>query len=206
MPRETPLIAVAGGRPGLGTSVVAALVALAAMRDGAHVAWLESHAPDGGPETLAARLAAELSDTRSSDLVVVDAGARLDGIAAACAVPATCTLLLVTSDAAADIAAAFAVAKAASALSHPPALAVVASRLDAAAGRWACETVADACARWLGRTITVAGTIPNDPTLAAALAAGMPVADAADGSPAADAARLVAHAVLPSFLPEPAAS
>jgi MinD-like ATPase involved in chromosome partitioning or flagellar assembly len=183
MAREQ-VIAVACGRPGLGASVVAALVALAAMGEGTRVLWIEAHAPEGGPDTLAARVAA----AGAHDLVVVDAGSRIDGVDAACAL-GDCTLLLVLGDARADLAVGYAMAKHAAARPAAPALAAVTNRLDALSARWAAESLADACARFLGRPMLVAGHLADDPTLAAALAAGMPVADAAAGSPVMDAAR-----------------
>lgn len=189
---QVPVIAVACGRPGLGGSVVAALVALAAMTHGERVLWLEAYAPDGGPETLAARHAA----AGAHDLVVVDAGSRLHGIAAACTLSTECTLLHVVGDARADLAASFAVAKVASNLAYPPALAVVSNRVDPTSGTWAANALANACTRFLDRTMSVAGHVPDDPTLAAAIAAGMPIADAAHGSPASEAAALLIESLL----------
>jgi len=203
MVREpVPVIAVACGRPGLGGSVVSALVALAAMAQGARVLWLEAYAPEGGPETLAARVAS----AGAHDLVVVDAGSRMHGIAAACTLSTECTLLLVVGDARADLAASFAVAKFASNLAYPPALSVVSNRVDPTSGTWAANALANACARFLDRAMAVVGHVPDDPTLAAALAAGMPIADAAHGSPASEAAALLIESLLApprfsSFLP-----
>lgn len=191
---QVPVIAVACGRPGLGGSVVAALVALAAMELGDRVQWLESHAPDGGPETLASRLDA----SGAHDLVVVDAGSRLHGIAAACTLSTDCTLLLVVGDARADLAASFAAAKVASHLAYPPSLAVVSNRVDPTSGTWAANALANACSRFLDRPMSVAGHVPDDPTLAAAIAAGMPIADAALGSPASEAAALLLESLASS--------
>ncbi|HYD52450.1 MAG TPA: hypothetical protein VEA99_07475 [Gemmatimonadaceae bacterium] len=192
-PDPAPIVVVAAGRPGLGASVVAALVALAAMTEGEQVLWIEADAPEGGPDTLAARVA----NADAYELVVVDAGARADAAAAACALEGERTLLLVVGDERADLAASYAMAKAVVMAAErdanrlPPTLAVVANRLDAVSARWAAESLADACRRFLGRPMLVAGHLPDDPTLAAAIAAGMPIADAAHGSPASDAAAAV---------------
>jgi MinD-like ATPase involved in chromosome partitioning or flagellar assembly len=182
-----PVIIVATGRPGLGCSVVSSLIALAAMSDGSRVLWLEANAADGGPDTLAARVA----QAGEHDLLVVDAGSRLDGLFASCSLGGRRTLLLVTGESRPDLAAAYAVAK--SAHSHPdaPAIAIASNRLDDSSGQWAAEILVEACGRFLGRAPIIAGVIPDDATLSAALSAGMTIADAAEGSPTLDAARQI---------------
>jgi MinD-like ATPase involved in chromosome partitioning or flagellar assembly len=185
-----PIIVVASGRPGLGCSVVSSLVALAAMSDGSRVSWLEAHA-DGGPETLATRV-----DTAGEhDLVVIDAGSHLDGILASCAIAGRRTLLLVTGEARADLAAAFAVAKSVHSRPDAPAIAIASNRLDDSSGQWAAEILVEACGRFLGRSPLIAGVIPDDASLAAALAAGMSIGDAAQGSPTLEAAKRVVTAL-----------
>lgn len=194
MSARVSVIIVASGRRGLGSTVVAALVALAAMAAGRRVAWLEAEAPEGGPDTLAGRLA----NAESHDLAVIDAGASPDAVRAACALTAAPMLLVVTGDDRADMAASYGAIKLALAANADASLAIVANRVDASAGRWAAEALADACARFLDRAARVAGTIPDDPTLAAALAAGMPIADAAEGSPVSEAAARVAQLLFSS--------
>jgi hypothetical protein len=77
-------------------------------------------------------------------------------------------------------------------------IAVVANRhSDVLAGE-ACDFLVGACSHFLGRTIDVAGIVPDDPCLQAAVGAGMAVRDALEGSPAADAMRGVVTKVLPS--------
>ena len=76
-------------------------------------------------------------------------------------------------------------------------IAVVANRHGEALAGEACEFLIGACSHFLGRTIDVAGVIPDDPCLQAAVGAGMTVRDAFDGSPAAEAMRGVVSNVLP---------
>lgn len=184
------ILVVAAGRRRLGASVTASLVALAAMHEGARVAWLDALA-EGGPGTLPERV----GRAGAYDLAVIDAGASAEAVHAAVALPGRRTLLLVTGDDRADLAAGYAVLKSAVSRADDLALAAAATRLAPDAARWACDVLAESCARFLGRPLLVAGALPDDPTLAAALAAGMPIGDAADGSPTAGAAAEVARAL-----------
>jgi MinD-like ATPase involved in chromosome partitioning or flagellar assembly len=166
---------------------VSSLVALAAMSDGTRVLWLEANAADADPATLAARV----EGAGDHDLVVIDAGSRLEGLLSSCAIAGRRTVLLVTGESRADLAAAYAVAKSVHSQPDAPAIAIASNRLDEDSGQWAGEILVEACARFLGRTPVIAGVIPDDATLSAALSAGMTIADAADGSPALEAARQV---------------
>src|SRR6185312_9134258 len=77
-------------------------------------------------------------------------------------------------------------------------ISVVANRHSESLAEEACEFLIGACSHFLGRTIDVAGVVPDDPCLQAAVGAGMTVRDALEGSPAADAVRAVLNRVLPS--------
>jgi flagellar biosynthesis protein FlhG len=63
----------------------------------------------------------------------------------------------------------------------------------------ACEFLVGACTHFLNRAIDIAGALPDDPCLQAAVGAGMSVRDAFDGSPAADAIRGVMSRFIPSW-------
>ena len=96
------------------------------------------------------------------------------------------------------LAANYALVKSVRARRSNAAISVVANRSGEEVSAGACEYLVDACAHFLGRSITIAGSIPDDPCLQAAVAAGMTVRDALVGAPAADAMRAVLSVVLPS--------
>ncbi len=132
------------------------------------------------------------------DLVVFDGGSRLDTISAIAELVDP-TLLLVTSADRLALAANYALVKAMRASRATLEISVVANRHGAAVADEACDFLTGACSHFLGRPIDVAGTIPDDPCLQAAVGAGMSVRDALDGSPAADAMRAVLAQVVPSW-------
>jgi hypothetical protein len=53
------------------------------------------------------------------------------------------------------------------------------------------DSLTEACSKFLGRPVSFAGAVPDDPNFAHALAAGLSAVDAAAGSPAADALRTI---------------
>jgi flagellar biosynthesis protein FlhG len=246
--REPTTLLVASGKGGVGTSVMAALIALTAAESGRRVLlvdaseaggtmhhlfgvrpaqslWMLSHpritpsdaliavdetlmllaggtsgaaiAPTSDDDRRAAlsRLAGVYADF---DLVLFDGGSRLDTLSAICDV-ANPTLLLVTSADRLALAANYALVKSVRARRPSTSISVVANRHGEALAAEACEFLVSACAHFLGRSITVAGAIPDDPCLQAAVGAGMTVRDALIGSPAADAMRGVLTSVLPSW-------
>jgi flagellar biosynthesis protein FlhG len=132
------------------------------------------------------------------DLVVIDGGSRLDTISAIAELVDP-TLLLVTSADRLALAANYALVKAMRAGRANLEISVVANRHGSAVADEACDFLTGACSHFLGRPIDVAGTIPDDPCLQAAVGAGMSVRDALDGSPAADAMRAVLAQVIPSW-------
>jgi len=147
---------------------------------------------DGAPALSAAdrqnalRRAAHL--LTNYDAVVIDGGSRLETIAALIDM-ASPRLALVTSADRLSLAANYALVKSLVARDSGLSISVVANRHAEDVAAEACEFLRGACTHFLGRTIDVAGTIPDDACLQAAVGAGMTIADASDGSVAADAVR-----------------
>jgi MinD-like ATPase involved in chromosome partitioning or flagellar assembly len=136
------------------------------------------------------------------DLVLFDAGSRLDTISAISELVDPGFLLVTSADRLA-LAANYALVKSVGTRRSNAAISVVANRHGAALAAEACDYLVDACSHFLGRSITVAGSIPDDPCLQAAVGAGMTVRDALAGSPAAEAMRGVLALVLPSWQDAP---
>jgi MinD-like ATPase involved in chromosome partitioning or flagellar assembly len=132
------------------------------------------------------------------DLVLFDGGSRLDTITAISDLTDP-SLLLVTSADRLSLAANYALVKSVRARRSNAVISVVANRHGEALSAEACEYLVDACAHFLGRSIEIAGAVPDDPCLQASVGAGMSVRDAANGSPAADAIRAMLTVVLPSW-------
>jgi MinD-like ATPase involved in chromosome partitioning or flagellar assembly len=157
----------------------------------------------------------------SHDVVVVDAGSRLDAVragletaraaqAAAAAAPAgggnlAVRLLVVTGADPVALAASYALVKsvAADALADALPVDVLAGRLDDDDARRAFEHVDAAARHFLRHPLRYAGALPDDATLAVALRAGMPLQDAAAGSPAALAMQAIAARLVPPPGPPP---
>jgi flagellar biosynthesis protein FlhG len=131
------------------------------------------------------------------DTIIVDGGSRLDTVTAIGEL-ADPTLLLVTSADRLALAANYALVKSVTGKRGDAPIAVVANRHSESLAEEACDFLIGACSHFLGRTIDVAGVVPDDPCLQAAVGAGMTVRDAFDGSPAAEAMRGVVSKVLPS--------
>lgn len=122
------------------------------------------------------------------DAVVIDGGSRLETIAALVELTSP-RLTLVTSADRLSLAANYALVKSLVARDPRLSISIVANRHDADVAAEACEFLRGACTHFLGRTVDVAGAIPDDACLQAAVGAGMTIADASDGSVAADAVR-----------------
>jgi len=150
---------------------------------------------DGDRRAALGRLASVYAEF---DLVVFDGGPRLDTISAIYELTSP-TLLLVTSADRLALAANYALVKSVHARRANASISIVANRHGEALAAEACEFLVGACSHFLGRSINVAGAIPDDPCLQAAVGAGMTVRDALIGSPAADAMRGVLGSVLPSW-------
>ena len=137
------------------------------------------------------------------DLVVVDAGSRLEAVIAACDAGATHLLVVATEDRL-TLAATHALLDAVEARRPGVPVDVVANRATEHDALHVHASLAEAAERFLGRSLRLAGAIPDDPCLRGGLAAGMTVQDAAVGSPAAVAAR-IAGVLLMTDAREPAA-
>jgi MinD-like ATPase involved in chromosome partitioning or flagellar assembly len=245
--RQTMLL-VTSGKGGVGTSMIAALLALTAAECGKrvllvdacesggslhhlfgvrpkHSLWMLSHPrilpnealvaiderlmllPGG---TSGAAIAPTSDDDRRAslrrlamiysdfDLVLFDGGSRLDTITAISELTDPAVLLVTSADRL-SLAANYALVKSVRARRPNAAMSVVANRHGEALSAEACEYLVDACAHFLAGTIAIAGSIPDDPCLQAAVGAGMTVRDALAGSPAADAMRGVLAVVFPSW-------
>ena len=132
------------------------------------------------------------------DLIVFDGGSRLDTITAITELndPA---LLLVTSADRLALAANYAVVKTVNMRRPHAIMSILANRHNESLASEACEFLVGACTHFLGRAIDVAGAVPDDPSLQAAMGAGMSVHDALEGSPAADAVRGVVTRFIPTW-------
>lgn len=131
------------------------------------------------------------------DLVVIDCGARLDTVVGALTPHPGERLVAVSAGSdPVGLAATYALCKAVVQRSSALPVDILVNRHEGSdAAR--CYDAIDAGARqFLGLTLRLAGAIPADPTLDAALRAGMPFPDAAAGSPAAIAAHEVVMRVL----------
>lgn len=150
----------------------------------------------GGPLTPAERRAClqrvgELAAT--VDLVVVDTGARLDPLVAAIAPHADERLVAVSgSSDPVGLAATYALCKAAR--ERHPALPIdlLVNRESGSEATRHFDRIDAGARQFLGTALEYGGAIPADPTLDAALRAGIPFPEAAAGSPAA----LAAHALV----------
>ena len=132
------------------------------------------------------------------DLTVVDGGSRLDTITAIVETLDPRIVLATSADRLA-LAANYALVKSLRGRRDDLEISVVANRNGASVAKEACEFLNDACSHFLGRAIEIAGVVPDDPCLQAAIGAGMTVRDALDGSPAADAARDLLKTIVPSW-------
>lgn len=131
------------------------------------------------------------------DVVVIDCGARLENVLGAITPHGGERLVAVSSGSdPVGLAATYALCKAVVQRHSALPVDVLVNRHEGSdAAR--CYDAIDAGARqFLGLTLRLAGAIPADPTLDAALRAGMPFPDAAAGSPAAIAAHEVVMRVL----------
>jgi MinD-like ATPase involved in chromosome partitioning or flagellar assembly len=143
------------------------------------------------------------------DLVVVDGGSRLDTVCAWCDAAGTggpARLLVVGGTDPIALASSYALVKAArdrtaAAWGRPVAADLVVNGHDDDDAQLAFTHVAQACRSFLDSPLRLAGALPHDGCLDVALRAGMPLQDAAAGSPAA----VAAHAMVERLLGELAA-
>jgi flagellar biosynthesis protein FlhG len=246
--RGPQTVLVASGKGGVGTSMVATLMALSAAHSDQRVLLVDATESGGTlhhlfgmrPERslwMLTRPNAELRDTLVAidesltlvaggtagganpprndaerraalasvsqvfgafDLTIIDGGSRLDGVSA---IVETLDpqILLATSADRLSLAANYALVKALRARRDDLEISVVTNRNGASVAEEACQYLIGACSHFLGRAIEIAGVIPDDPCLQAAIGAGMSVRDALEGSPAAEAARDVLKTIVPSW-------
>lgn len=140
-----------------------------------------------------------------ADLVVVDCGARLDSVLSAITPHANEQLLAVSASSdPVGLAATFALCKAVSQRHRALPVDVLVNRHEGSEAARCFDAIDAGARQFLGLTLRLAGAIPADPTLDAALRAGMPFPDAAAGSPAAVAAHdVVMRALANRPLPRP---
>lgn len=136
------------------------------------------------------------------DLVLLDAGARMEAVLGAAAAGAARVLLVSTVERIA-LTATYAMAKVLS--ERQPALPVelLTNRVDAETGEAAAQQIQAAAAHFLRCSLGFAGTVPEDDCLSAAVDAGMDLQDAAVGSPAAARLQPVASRMLRSLTQAP---
>jgi flagellar biosynthesis protein FlhG len=131
-------------------------------------------------------------------LIIFDGGSRLDTVTAICELVDPAVLLVTSADRLA-LAANYALVKSVHARRPNAIVSVLSNRHGERVADEACEFLVGACTHFLNRAIDIAGALPDDPCLQAAVGAGMSVRDAFDGSPAADAIREVMNRFLPSW-------
>ena len=239
--RGVPTILCASGRGGSGTSLVAALLAMAAAGEGYRVLLIDADdfvgplalllnvAPRaswqdlrggrvnpqdtatpvsttltlvaGGPSRTVEGLPLITQNERRAcmrrlsaltdgmDLVVIDGGARIDVAIAALTPNADERLLAVSAGSdPVGLASTYALCKAVHARYDAIPTDILVNRHEGSDAARCFDTIHAGARQFLGLSLRLAGAIPADPTLDAALRAGMPFSDAAAGSPAAIAA------------------
>jgi flagellar biosynthesis protein FlhG len=247
-PRGPHTILVASGKGGVGTSILATLMALSAAQGEQRVLLVDATESGGTLHHLfgarparslwmLSRPNAELRDTLIAidetlnliaggtaagatvprndderraalaaasqvfgafDLVVIDGGSRLDTVSAIVETLDPHVLLATSADRL-SLAANYALVKSLRARRDDLEISIVANRNGESVAEEACEFLIGACSHFLGHAIEIAGVVPDDPCLQAAIGAGMSVRDALEGSPAADAARKLLNAMVPSW-------
>jgi len=137
--------------------------------------------------------------THGMDLVVIDCGARFETVMASVAPHEGERLLAITASVdPIGLAATYALCKAVHARHSALPLDVLVNRHDGNEALRCFEAIDAGARQFLGCALGHAGAVPSDPTLDAALRAGMPFPDAAAGSPAAIAAHEIVMRTLAS--------
>lgn len=130
------------------------------------------------------------------DLVIVDAGARVEGVVAACDAGAD-TLLAVVAPDPISLAAAHAVFKTAAARATVPRFAAIVNPAGDGAADATFAVLQHGVRRFLGRDLLRAGSLPDDAAFRAACADGVPLVAAALQSTLFDAAAATLRTVSP---------
>jgi flagellar biosynthesis protein FlhG len=129
------------------------------------------------------------------ELVVVDAGSTVDSIVTACTDGGK--FLAVSAPDRIAVVSTYALIKLLHLRCPNMALEVVANRCDEEIALRTIDSLTEACAKFLGRPVDFAGSVPDCPNFTNALAGGLSVVDAAAGSPAADALRVIGNRLAP---------
>ncbi len=254
IPSTRPVVLVASGKGGVGTSIAASLLSLAATASGARVLLIDGNDGNGALHHLfgvrpaysldalydantdvddvlipidtnltmvASRPASAdqlsvaveqrkvpferlLSSHHAHDCVIIDGGARLDNIMAATGAGVTASLVVTDADRI-SLAANYAVIKVLAQRAVGVPCHVLVNRHDESVSRAAGVRLADACQQFLNLELGQAGWLPDDACLRAAVGAGMPIGDAVDGSPAANAMQSVMKRLIPAVAQDPTA-
>ena len=239
--RGATTLLVASGRGGSGTSLVSALLAVAAAGDGRRVLLVDADdfvgplaltlgipvrtswrdlrggrlAPadvatpvsttltlvaGGAPRLSTDDLALTAAERRACmrrlavladgmDLVVIDCGARIDTVLAAITPHADERLVAIAAGSdPVGLASTYALCKAVHTRHGALPMDVLVNRHEGNEAARCFDTIDAGARQFLGIALRLAGAVPSDPTLDAALRAGMPFPHAAAGSPAAIAA------------------
>jgi len=248
---RTTVVAVGGGKGGVGTSTVAALLACTMAEEGHRVLLVDAGQQLGGlhhllgvepraslgqlrgerePHELLVPVADNLALFPASvggealrpterrllmrrvislydgyELVVVDAGSSAESLVTACADGAS-RLLAVTAGDRVSLVATYAVVKLLHERAPSVRVDIVANRVDDEGAGRLHDYLNAASVRFLSRTVSYAGSIPDDPDFASALAAGMGTDEAALGSTAALAVRALGERILAEGATPPAAA
>jgi MinD-like ATPase involved in chromosome partitioning or flagellar assembly len=131
------------------------------------------------------------------DVVIVDAGARLETVMSALQNKIG-TAVIVSDTDRESLAASYALLKVLAQNAPAVRCNVLINRYDDKRARAASDRLSEASLQFLDRSLSSSGALPDDACLRAALGAGMPIGDAAEGSPAARAMQSFAERVLPS--------
>ncbi len=130
--------------------------------------------------------------TEGKDLIVIDCGSRLETVLAAITPHSGERLVAITaSPDAVGLASTYALCKAVGARFGSLPVELLVNRLEESEATRCFDAVDAGARQFLGLPLRLAGIIPADPTLGAALSRGMAFADAAVGSPAAVAAHAI---------------
>lgn len=140
------------------------------------------------------------------DLVVVDGGSRLESVRSACASAAGRVIAVTTADRV-SVAATYALIKALGERFPATPVDLLVNREDAPTSEVVAAEIREASRHFLHQQVGLAGFVPDDLCLPAGVVAGMSLADAAAGSPAALAVQAVAShalhqltAAIPAFV------
>jgi flagellar biosynthesis protein FlhG len=131
--------------------------------------------------------------THNVDLVVIDCGSRFEAVTAAITPHAGERLVAIAAGAdPIGLAATYALCKAVHARHGALPLDLLVNRHEGSEAVRCFDAIDAGVRQFLGSTLRFVGAVPSDPTLDAALRAGMPFSDAVAGSPAAT----IAHDVV----------